>query len=527
MYSVIHPEQKSQRIRPEKNRAEFLEEGVEFLRDVWRFPSLKEFERVHIFSKDDRESYILAPGENLYEVLAEIWKDPGDYYYSPHIYLHGRQRTEERIVQLNAIVIDLDNADIDASLESLAKVGIKPHYIVYTSYGHFQLVIKEESIRFRLGKKNRATILARQRKLIRKLYRLTGGDMQAAKANQLFRLPGSRRETDYGIWTVAVPEKYDHPAYPIKDLEQAVGISRATFKGYRRLSFSTGGAVCSSPAIRWIMTHTIREGFRNAAVVALAYACAMDNQPLESALSGILGWVRDHTQGPYPEREARQTIRSCYSNPKGLDWQRLMELETVDGQRMSVDEAKSVLKSMPSVKQQHEPLPLHELKNKPGFITLGKVLDTILALQRANHNRPVAISAEELAQRANVPKGTLENRLTAALNAMGIRTTTRKGRSTIAVYDIRRLNRGKLINTPYAFMESIKFARSFNRVLTYWAVRFTKWWWAFRQTLLALLAYIETTLLRSTAKSTLRKQNACGQRYIHARYRAPPWPAAG
>lgn len=520
MGSLIYIGQNSQRIRPQKRGFKFLEEGVEFLRDVCQFVDLKKFERVHIFRKNDEEKYILSPDSDLYKLLGELREEPSDCFYSPHLYLPGPRRTEDRIVQLNAVVIDLDDANLDRSLDALAAVGIEPHYVVYTSYEGYQLVIKQRPIR--LGKGNREAMLARQQKLIEKLYRLAGGDMRAAKVNQMFRLPGSRRETGYGIWGVGIIEKSSHPPYSLGDLERAVGLHRHTFHRYTRRSADNDRMVCSSPAVRWIRTHTIREGYRNSAIVALAYAYAMDHRPMEEALSEILEWVQSHTQGPYPEGEARQTIRSCYSNPKGLDWRRLIELEAVDGQRMSESEAKSVFAFMPHVERRYDPVPQQELKNMPAFHVLGKVLKTLWALQRANHCRPVTISARELARAAGVPPGTLENRLVPALNALRIRRTSRKGKSTVAIYDMRCLNRGKLVNTPYAFMESMKFRRPLGRVLTHWAKRFGTWWWRFRQILLTLLYQICSAFPRSVAVTTSGYPNVRGKTNIPIQYRAPP-----
>ncbi|HIC95815.1 TPA: hypothetical protein EYP12_04190, partial [Candidatus Bipolaricaulota bacterium] len=440
--------------------------GAGFLVSLWHW---EEGERWEVFAlRGPAGDWKLRRGEELGGVMTEVESTIGNWYFSPYAYLPRGGRTAENIVQINAVVIDLDDGDLEEAETRLRERGLKPHYVVHTSPGHYQLIFLQEPIR--LGKRNREAVLRRHGEVMRKLYELVGGDMAAATVNQMFRLPGSWRQLEDGVWTVGIIEQSSHPPYSLKRLEQAVAgthkrLRSQTFKGYRpaaaedRREGKNGRRVLSSPALQWLQSHTIQKGFRNTALVAMTYAAAMDGLSYEEAKPRLLQWVEEHTEGPYPRREAEAVIRSCYTNPKGLDPKILATIQDVNGKTMTEERAKSVLKFMPRTRQVHQRLPLEELRNRPLFESLMRVLKALAELQlKRSDRRPVKITTAELAERADVPPGTLWMRVIPILDKLKIRRVERQGKTPISTYDLRKLSPTFYI--PYAFIDSKLFKRS-------------------------------------------------------------------
>ena len=469
----------------------------------------------------------LRRGEDLVKIAEEIGVKRGDWYFAPHAYHPRGGRTDDNIVQLNGVVVDLDSGDLEEAKAALRERGLRPHYVINTSPGHYQLILRELPIR--LGKRNREAVLKRQGDVIQRLYEIAGGDMAAAKVNQLFRLPGSRRQLEDGVWRVSIIEESEHPPYSLRRLERAVsGNRRSTFRGYRpaedleQRRNGNGARVLSSPALQWLQDHIIAEGFRNTALVAMTYAAAMDGLSYEEARPRLLQWVAEHTDGPYPRHEAEAVIRSCYQNPKGLDWRVLATIQDVHGETMTDEQAKSVLKFMPRAKQVHERLPLEELRNRPLFESVGKVLKALAELQlKRPDRRPVEITTEELAEKASVPLGTMWTRVVPALNAMGVRAIKRRGRSSTSTYDLRMLS--PAVYKHYAFVDaptvSALFRRSPSKVIGYWAWRFRELWNAFIALLKRLVSIF--TGHREEAAGVYRV-NERGRRLRRREARGPP-----
>ena len=462
----------------------FALEAVSSLRSIWRLDTAQVFERFHVWHRGEQGTWSFDKSADITPDLTEIRKRIGDWYFSPHAYRPGR-RSANRIVQLNAIALDLDGASLEDARTALEKFAIKPHWIIETSYHRWQMFFLLDPIR--VGKESRDAILHRVEAVTHTLAEATQADLNATSPAQLFRLPGSRRETLDGIWTVPIFEQSSHAPYSLKHLERAVSQAQSpsTFRGYRR-SEELRGRVMLCLALRWLDTHVILIGSRNTATTAVSYALAMDKVPIEEAERWILDWASRCLEGSYSERAVLQVLRSCYANPKGLSPEILASIQDINGETMSLATARSVYSAMPRIRQIHEALPIKKLKNRPAFEQYAKVLCCLCKLQKKNHGRPVQISTHDLAQQARIPRGTLE-RFIPTFNR-DIRQRARKGRSYIAEYDLRR---AVCAQNPYAFVESIGFRRSPKRVICYWTRRFKHSWRRFCQLLKALVAAFE------------------------------------
>ena len=514
---------------------------VSFLSCLWDLQEGKGFERFWL--RGPEGDYSLRLGEDLEVIAEEIAARLGDWFYSPHAYLPRGGRSSANLLQLNAIVLDLDDADLEEAGKKLERIGLQPHFVIGTSPDHFQLILLQEPIR--LGKRNRAEMLKRQEGVIRTLYELTGGDPSAAKVNQMFRLPGTTRELKDldGVWDVRIWEESTHPRYSLKQLERAVAkaetekkrkrsASSSTFRGYRPVGKENerGTDILSCPAIRWLRKHVIAEGYRNTALVALVKAYINAGYSLEEAEPGLLNWVENNTQGPYPKhsngkpqdvRDPRVVIRAVYNSisprRQAIDWRILATIRDVDGYTMPEQVAKTITRYLPRVGQVHKPRPVpsDELKHRPLLESLYKTIKTLAELQLQRRG-PVWITAEELAQQAQVPLGTLRMRVIPILNQLKIRRVQRKGRSSYARYD---LTQAPSTYIPYAIISSKFFKYPWHSVLAYWQRRFKSLWMRFLALIRRLSSLFGHTGRRHVDPSPRRSLAVIPRRHAP---RAPP-----
>lgn len=634
--------------------------SLTFLRSVWRFDQARTFEWFRIHQKGERfPEWQVRPSDDLPGIAEELTAKPADVYYLPHT-LHRNGRNTEHITQLNAAVLDLDGPPLDDALDALRSRSIRPHYIVETSPGRYQLVILQEPIR--LTKNTRKSYLGRQERVIRALYELVGGDPHAAHVGQLFRMPGTTRPlegmrflvrligessaagsaplTDVSPNTAsalplgrnphvaekALSERWNtnsheasidfyrganrkvsalepsrpaekgskapskpsrnlpchtpsgrnrangesrnahrsppfdhcsqeayhsstrrnrspgagtflHPPYPLRALETSLqsNIPRhSTIPRQRLVERSDAKTrararerVLACPALQWLQSHTIATGHRNAALVALCYAAAMDGISFDEAFALVVDWRNTCTEAQphYTDAEARATLVSCYRNPKGLDPGRLECIADTSGQTMPHNVARTVLAAMPKVHRIFPRKSLDELVNRPAFIRIRQVLETIERIQMAtrdhNGNRrhrgePVRISAERLSELAQVPLGTLNGRVIPTLRRWSVYRSTRHHKSNIGSYDLRNLP--ATVNNPYVFIESVGYAWAVRTVLRYWLDRFREEWARLISVISRILSVVG--MLYCSAEERLRA--SLGGKGTGAQSRAPP-----
>ena len=449
--------------------------------------------------------------EDLRSVLRESVNRPSDWYWAPQSYRPG-PRTDDHICQINANVIDLDRPELDDALDALAQAGVKPHCIVQTNFARYQLLVKLGPIP--VGKRNRQRVLRLFREVAQRLADVAGGDLNAAKPGQAFRLPGSRRVTPYGIFTVSIIEQSDHAPYNLFDLVKRVKAPKrvSSFLKTEKLDNQVGTTL-QSPALRWIVEQRIADGSRDNATVGLAYAYDLDGKSAE-AQDAIEHWAISHLDGHYSLRKVRSDVASCLRNPKGLSPAILDSIQNIHGETMGLDVARSVYKHMPRCRQRHERKPIDELRYRPLFEQLSKVLRILLDLQKANRGRPVFISAEELATKAHVPLGTLNCRVIRILESLNVYTC--QGRGFLASYDLRECSRN--VFNYYAFIELGLFTRRAARVVQYWRWRFAELWQAFER----LVEQIASAFQAKPKGVYADNASTCEPREESPRLRGPP-----
>ena len=462
-----------------------------FLRSIWDFDHAPDFESFYLFPIEDDGAYLqrIRPRDynDLDSLLKESYNRPRDWYWSPQSYCPGR-RTDDRICQINALVIDLDCPQLDEALDALARVSVQPHYVVQTSIDRYQLVLKLDPIR--VGKGSRQRVLDRFRTVARRLAEIAGGDLNAAKPGQAFRIPGSRRITPDGILTVTIIEQSDHTPYDLRDLVSRVKAPKrvSSFLRSERTSNQVG-TVLKSPPLEWVAEQRIAEGSRNKAIVARAYSYYHYGKS-DEAPDAIADWAISHLDGFYPRRKVLSDVAACLRNPKGLSPEILATIENVQGETMSLSVARSVFKYMPKSRQRHERKPINELRNRPLFERVGQVLQVLQALQTQNASRPVLISAEALSQKANVPLGTFNCRVLPVLESFNIHS--HRGRGHLGTYDLRQAQFN--IHKDYAFIELGMFVRRIERVVRYWQWRFSDAWHAFKRLITQIVSAFQAKL---------------------------------
>lgn len=454
--------------------------------------------------------------------MQEVCSEIDDVYFLPQS-LHVSGRSTEHICQLNAVVVDLDSREIGEALDALARCGIQPHYVVETSSERYQLVLKLRPVR--LGKRSRQRVLDRHRTLARRLADLTSADLGAAKPRQLFRLPGTRRQTSWGIFEVQIVQHNSHEPYALEELLRWT--KAQCWRAHTQQTSAWGrapakpGTVLTSPAIRWILDHTIAVGSRNRAIVALAYAHALDGHDQETATEAVLRWSESRLSGgDYPSRKIIQDVAACYRNPKGLSPEILRTITDENGETMHPASACSVFAYMPRNQQRkYRRRPIDELRNRPLFERLGQILDTLHDLQQSTGGRPVRVSASELCGLAGVPLGTYQSRLVPVLAQLGVYCAPGRGR--IGLYDLTQIN--VQAYRSYAFIEPAGFRRAPVRVVQYWMWRFRNLWTRFAAIVERAVSLVRVEGSADPTRSSVDRVGGFGS---STRQRSPPWKSA-
>jgi len=155
-------------------------------------------------------------------------------------------------------------------------------------------------------------------------------------------------------------------------------------------------------------------------------------------------------------------IRYCHENPKGLDWRKLADIETVERGRIGEKSAKKVLKYMPKTKQIHRRKPKEELENDRYFMAVRKVLETIYRLQLESGGEGVEISNRDLAEKSDVSYGTLINRINLVLNELQLKTQYSHKPNKF------NLTQGQHPYSTYAFINQDMYDRSKDSVVSLW-----------------------------------------------------------
>ena len=208
------------------------------------------------------------------------------------------------------------------------------------------------------------------------------------------------------------------------------------------------GRVLSTAALRRLRFGHVGHGHRNAAAVALAYACARDGltEPQAVALisKALQGW---EDSGQYSGAALRASVRACYRSPRGLVAERLLAILDADGRPIiTPHEARLACLAM----RHPRPLrPASELHNLPAVVRSVDVLRTLAALQRSPRDHqgrrrrrgaPVVIDAKSLAARSGVPLGTVSCEIVPALRRAGVYKVTRRGRSLVGSFALQSLS---------------------------------------------------------------------------------------
>ena len=185
---------------------------------------------------------------------------------------------------------------------------------------------------------------------------------------------------------------------------------------------------------RWLEDSTFPKGCRNQALFCLTLLLKGAGLSKREAIERIEQWRTARTRpiyGTFPDRsrEPRDALEKAWRTPYHLQRDRLTALRNVAGESMPESWAIELTRAYPSLKARSERV------HKPLFITVAKILD---ALKRANAFEPTAITHAELARLAQVSPDQVA-KVAGFLTEIGIRSTTRRARSSISLYHLNRL----------------------------------------------------------------------------------------
>jgi len=420
---------------------------AEFLVTLWSFDNARPFECFRIVQRGARYpewSVPAADRSELAAILEELERDhaPADVYFGLHPLSCYKRNL---LTALGPVGLDIDATPLDEALEHLGSIGVTPHVVTETSPGRHQAFLMVEPAR--LGRENRDRELTRRAELVRRLAELAGADPHATAPAQCFRVPGIPRVlADGGTFVPRVVQVSHHRAYTPRQLAALLPQRKRKTRLRWPSSDIPAGRVLDSPGVRWLRSHCVRDGCRNAAAVALCYAACRDGltegEALQLISEAVQRWQSSET---YREAELAATVRSCYRHPRGLDPERLRLIEDVDHHTMTERQAWASALAM----RQHARKPVDDLQRLPAFVGLARVLQAIARQQQAtrtptgrrrHRGAPVTSSLQDIANRSGVPLGTVKRRIAPALDRLQVRQVVRRGSSHVSTFDLRPLN---------------------------------------------------------------------------------------
>jgi len=186
---------------------------------------------------------------------------------------------------------------------------------------------------------------------------------------------------------------------------------------------------------RWIEASTFPKGCRNQAFYCYTLILKGAGLSKREAKMRADHWRLTHTTpvyGVFPDRsrEPNDVLEKAWDVPYSLQRDRLTALRNTAGETMPESWAIELARGYPSLRARSERV------HQPLFATLAKILH---ALVKAKAFDGMVLSHNELARLARVSAHQVA-KIAGFLNQIGIRTTIRRGRSTVSLYTLKHLN---------------------------------------------------------------------------------------
>ena len=428
--------------------------GVElarsFLGDILQYERLAGFERLWLRVNDSNLAF--SGFNRLTQAVAQARWNIGDLYYAPQAYLPRGRRYTENIVQINAICVDFDDCDADEAAERLAELGITPNWLVRTRPDRSQAVLKLPPWRLAPGKnpERAAQVRGRADRALKQLVDVVDADKGASSINSFFRLPGSRRQLDDGVWTVTAEHIRSQPT-TLGELENVLSIhSKKAHKAtpgahtpkpqsptpdtYMVRDRVAEGDALKTRHCQWLMERRVNIGHRGCATFKLAVAHRLDGIAEDHALSRMSDWRDQCTEPgkggdgkPFTMSDIRAIVRGVYrrSEPWGIDWRSSADIQDVNGQRMGEATAKTIKTGMPNLERPSGFVakPLDELQNQKAPQQLLKVLKYFAQRAQSDRSDTITTTQRQTADATGVPVDTLKRTIWHWLDNAGVKYT--------------------------------------------------------------------------------------------------------
>jgi len=190
--------------------------------------------------------------------------------------------------------------------------------------------------------------------------------------------------------------------------------------------------ILKSAGYQWLWSTTFPEGSRNSAFFSMAILLRGAGLSEDEATCKLDQWRRKCTRPIYSEREAQAVIKKTYSTAYGVSLEGLAKAYDIHGAHMPERDALQLTRLFPTLRQRKRGQRIHD----PLFVSIGKILEV---LYRQRVLRPTAITHAEMARLTGITESRV-SKVTDFLSVIGVRTTTRRGSSTVSTYNLRGLN---------------------------------------------------------------------------------------
>jgi hypothetical protein len=190
---------------------------------------------------------------------------------------------------------------------------------------------------------------------------------------------------------------------------------------------------------KWLESSVFGKGYRNAAFFALACihkAAGLSKRECEQRLNQ---WRLNQTRpiyGTYPDKhsEPEKAFECIWKYAYGLDLARLTAIQNAQGETMPESLAVQLVRAYPSKRSRSERV------HKPLFESVARVL---VALKEAKAFETTMLTHEELGRLAGISPDRVA-KVAAFLEEIGVKSTQRRGRTSISTYSLNTLNRSPL-----------------------------------------------------------------------------------
>jgi len=229
----------------------------------------------------------------------------------------------------------------------------------------------------------------------------------------------------------------------------------------------------NSKGYRWLWDTTFPEGSRNSAFFSMAILLRGAGLSMEEATLKLDQWRRTCTSPIYSAQDAAAVIKTTYRTSYGVTVEGLRRAYDIHGEHMPERDALQLTRLFPNMRRQRG-----ERIHEPLFVSIGKILEV---LYQRRVMKPTVITNAEMARLAGITESRV-SKVTDFLSVIGVRTTTRLGRSTVSTYNLKGLN------TPTP--QLIKELAMWRGYSVPWKVLASRLWRRVRSLMRAVLSHL-------------------------------------